>query len=88
MQEELECCYCTHNVLKAQELYALVLVFAMMIFMVQHFNQQNNWSQIVLPAIKYNQLTGEEESYWPEMWSLEYLKEKKRQAPIAFLFST
>jgi len=50
------------------------------------FNQQNNWSQIVLPAIKYNQLTGEEESYWPEMWSLEYLKEKKRQAPIAFSF--
>lgn len=50
------------------------------------FNQQNNWSQIVLPAIKYNQITGEEESYWPEMWSLDYLKEKKRQAPIAFSF--
>jgi hypothetical protein len=50
------------------------------------FNQQNNWSQIVIPAIKYNQITGEEESYWPEMWSLDYLKEKKRQAPIAFSF--
>jgi hypothetical protein len=31
--------------------------------------------------------TGEEESYWPEMWSLEdTLKKKKRQAPIAFSF--
>ncbi|NBR60920.1 MAG: hypothetical protein EBT86_04585 [Actinobacteria bacterium] len=50
------------------------------------FNEQNNWMQIVLPAIKHNRITGEEESYWPAMWSLEYLKEKKRQAPIAFSF--
>lgn len=50
------------------------------------FNPQNNWSQIVLSAILQNKETGEEESYWPEMWSLDYLKEKKRQAPIAFSF--
>ncbi len=50
------------------------------------FNTQNNWSQIVLSAILNNEITGEEESYWPEMWSLDYLKEKKRQAPIAFSF--
>jgi hypothetical protein len=50
------------------------------------FNPNNNWMQIVLPAIINNEVTGEEESYWPEMWSLEYLKEKKRQAPIAFSF--
>ncbi len=50
------------------------------------FCQQNNWMQIVLSAILNNDVTGEEESYWPEMWSLEYLKEKKRQAPIAFSF--
>lgn len=50
------------------------------------FNEQNNWSQIVLSAIQNNPETGEEESYWPDMWSLEYLKEKKRQAPIAFSF--
>lgn len=50
------------------------------------FNSQNNWQQIVLSAIQNNEITGEEESYWPEMWSLEYLKEKKRQAPIAFSF--
>jgi phage terminase large subunit-like protein len=50
------------------------------------FNEQNNWTQIVLSAISNNPKTGEEESYWPEMWSLEYLKEKKRQAPIAFSF--
>ena len=50
------------------------------------FNEQNNWTQIVLSAISNNPKTGEEESYWPEMWSLDYLKEKKRQAPIAFSF--
>ena len=50
------------------------------------FCQQNNWMQIVLSAILNNEETGEEESYWPAMWSLEYLKEKKRQAPIAFSF--
>jgi len=50
------------------------------------FCPQNNWMQLVLSAIQNNEETGEEESYWPEMWSLEYLKEKKRQAPIAFSF--
>jgi len=50
------------------------------------FNEQNNWRQIILSAINTDPITGEEESYWPEMWSLEYLKEKKRQAPIAFSF--
>jgi len=50
------------------------------------FNEQNNWVQIVLSAIKNNEETGDEESYWPEMWSIDYLKEKKRQAPIAFSF--
>ena len=50
------------------------------------FNEQNNWTQIVLSAIQNNPETGEEESYWPDMWSLDYLKEKKRQAPIAFSF--
>jgi hypothetical protein len=50
------------------------------------FNEQNNWTQIVLSAIDNNPITGDEESYWPEMWSLDYLKEKKRQAPIAFSF--
>ena len=50
------------------------------------FCPNNNWTQIVLSAILNNEETGEEESYWPDMWSLEYLKEKKRQAPIAFSF--
>tara|TARA_Y100000593_G_scaffold8813_2_gene16147 strand:+ start:6021 stop:7547 length:1527 start_codon:yes stop_codon:yes gene_type:complete len=50
------------------------------------FNEQNNWTQIILSAIQNDPKTGEEESYWPEMWSLEYLKEKKRQSPIAFSF--
>lgn len=50
------------------------------------FNEQNNWKQIVLSAILNDPKTGDELSYWPEMWSLDYLKEKKRQAPIAFSF--
>ena len=50
------------------------------------FNEQNNWSQFVLSAIINDPETGDEKSYWPEMWSLDYLKEKKRQAPIAFSF--
>ena len=50
------------------------------------FNEQTNWTQIVLSAIQNDPKTGEEKSYWPEMWSLEYLKEKKRQSPIAFSF--
>jgi hypothetical protein len=50
------------------------------------FNEQNNWTQIVLSAIQTDPKTGDEQSYWPEMWSLDYLKEKKRQAPIAFSF--
>ena len=50
------------------------------------FNEQNNWTQIVLSAIQNDPKTGDEQSYWPEMWSLEYLKEKKRQSPIAFSF--
>lgn len=50
------------------------------------FNEQNNWRQIVLSAIQTDPVTGDEYSYWPEMWSLDYLKEKKRQAPIAFSF--
>jgi hypothetical protein len=50
------------------------------------FNTQNNWLQIVLSAILQDPSTGDELSYWPEMWSLDYLKEKKRQAPIAFSF--
>jgi hypothetical protein len=50
------------------------------------FNASHNWMQIVLPAVTADPVTGDEESYWPEMWSLSYLKEKKRQAPIAFSF--
>jgi hypothetical protein len=29
---------------------------------------------------------GDEVSYWPEMWSLEYLQDRRRMAPIAFSF--
>jgi hypothetical protein len=50
------------------------------------FNEQNNWTQIILSAIQNDPKTGEELSYWPSQWPLDYLKEKKRQAPIAFSF--
>jgi len=49
------------------------------------FTPSNNWVQIVQSAITVDE-HGDEISYWPEMWSLDYLKEKKRQAPIAFSF--
>ena len=50
------------------------------------FNENNNWNQVVLSAIQTDEETGEQISYWPEFWSLEYLLEKKRQAPLAFSF--
>ena len=50
------------------------------------FCPNNNWTQIILSAINTNPETLEDESYWPAMWSLDYLKEQKRQAPVAFSF--
>ena len=50
------------------------------------FNENNNWNQVVLSAIQTDEETGEQVSYWPEFWSLDYLLEKKRQAPLAFSF--
>ena len=49
------------------------------------FTPTNDWVQIVQSAITIDE-EGEEHSYWPEMWSLEYLNERKRQAPISFSF--
>ena len=48
------------------------------------FNEQNNWRQIVLSAIQTDPKTGDEVSYWPEMWSLDYLKEKKTTSSCCF----
>lgn len=49
------------------------------------FTPNNNWIQIVQSAITLDK-DGEETSYWPEMWSLEYLNERRKQAPISFSF--
>jgi len=49
------------------------------------FIPANDWVQIVQSAITINE-HGDEVSYWPEMWSLEYLQDRRRQAPIAFSF--
>jgi hypothetical protein len=38
------------------------------------FNEQNNWTQIILSAIQNDPKTGEELSYWPSQWSLDYHK--------------
>lgn len=43
------------------------------------------WKQIVQQAIVCLD-DGTEESYWPGMWSLKYLKDKKLRSPIAFSF--
>ena len=49
------------------------------------FTPGNDWVQIVQSAITVDD-QGEEVSYWPEMWSLEYLQDRRRQAPISFSF--
>jgi hypothetical protein len=49
------------------------------------FIPQNDWIQLVQSAITIDD-KGDEVSYWPEMWSLEYLQDRRRQAPIAFSF--
>jgi hypothetical protein len=49
------------------------------------FLPASGWKQIVQSAITVDE-EGEETSYWPEMWSLEYLSERRRTAPVAFSF--
>lgn len=49
------------------------------------FTPQNDWVQIVQSAITIDE-QGDEISYWPAMWSLEYLQDRKRQAPVSFSF--
>jgi hypothetical protein len=49
------------------------------------FTPVNDWVQIVQSAITVDN-NGDEVSYWPEMWSLEYLQDRRRQAPISFSF--
>ena len=49
------------------------------------FIPSNDWVQIVQSAITVDK-EGDEISYWPEMWSLDYLKDRRRQAPVAFSF--
>jgi hypothetical protein len=49
------------------------------------FIPANDWIQLIQSAIVVDE-NGDEASYWPEMWSLEYLQDRRRQAPIAFSF--
>jgi hypothetical protein len=49
------------------------------------FTPANSWVQIVQSAITVDE-HGDEISYWPEMWSLDYLRDRRRQAPVAFSF--
>ena len=49
------------------------------------FIPANDWVQIVQSAISVDG-NGDEQSYWPEMWSLDYLRDRRRQAPVAFSF--
>ena len=49
------------------------------------FTPGNDWVQIVQSAITVDE-QGDEVSYWPKMWSLEYLQDRRRQAPISFSF--
>lgn len=49
------------------------------------FTPENNWVQLVQSAVTVNK-NGDEVSYWPQMWSLEYLQDRRRQSPISFSF--
>jgi hypothetical protein len=49
------------------------------------FVEANGWKQIVQQALITDD-QGNYESYWPEMWSVEYLLKKKKTAPISFSF--
>jgi len=49
------------------------------------FLPANGWTQIIQSAITVDE-QGEEISYWPDMWSLKYLEERRRVAPVAFSF--
>jgi phage terminase large subunit-like protein len=49
------------------------------------FVPDKDWKQIVQQAIISND-EGEEISYWPDMWSVPYLKGKKKISPISFSF--
>jgi hypothetical protein len=49
------------------------------------FTPDNDWIQIIQSAVTVDE-SGDEKSYWPEMWSLEYLNDRRRQSPISFSF--
>ena len=49
------------------------------------FIPDNDWIQIIQSAVTVDE-NGDEKSYWPEMWSLEYLNDRRRQSPISFSF--
>jgi len=51
------------------------------------FNEQNKWRQVVLSAIQHDPKTGDEVSYWPEMWSLEYFKREETTSPHCLFVS-
>ena len=49
------------------------------------FNEKNNWKVITQQAIVTNE-DGIEESYWPEFYTLEHLKQLRQQDQIAFSY--
>ena len=49
------------------------------------FIPKNNWKQIVQKAVITDD-DGRQRSYWPEMWSMKYLNERKMEDRIAFAY--
>jgi phage terminase large subunit-like protein len=49
------------------------------------FIPRNGWNQVVQQALITDDY-GNVHSYWPDMWSLDYLMKKKTTAPISFSF--
>ena len=49
------------------------------------FVPKNNWKQIIQKAVITDE-DGRSRSYWPEFWSMKYLKERKAEDRIAFAY--
>lgn len=49
------------------------------------FVPKNNWKQVVQQAIITSE-DGKQRSYWPEFWSMKYLKERKMEDRVAFAY--
>ena len=49
------------------------------------FTPKYNWKQVVQQAVITDE-NGKQRSYWPELWSMKYLNERKHEDRVAFAY--